>query len=177
MRIIAGRFRGHRLATPPGSATRPTSDRVRESLFSMLASRDALADARVLDLFAGSGALGLEAVSRGASHATFVERSRKACECIRDNVARLGVQSDTTVYCRDVHEFLGTVGSAEYDLVFADPPYTHDSATLPGLVEDVIAEGGILVLEHDGTRSFQEAPWHITTRRFGNTHISIFGGR
>jgi 16S rRNA (guanine966-N2)-methyltransferase len=125
MRIIAGKWRGRSLEAPRGMATRPTSDRVREALFSMLASRlGSFEDLRVADLFAGSGALGLEALSRGAAHATFVESDARAATAIRRNAGKLGAT---------VQLLSGTAlalpASEPFHLVFADPPYAPGSGT------------------------------------------------
>src|SRR3954467_10782232 len=119
MRIIAGRWRGRPLLSPPGHATRPTADRVREALFSMLASRlGTFEGLQVADLFAGSGALGLEALSRGAAHCVFVEKDRRAVEAIRANLAALGASGE--VLARDAdHAAL----PGPFDLAFLDPPY------------------------------------------------------
>src|SRR5579862_3097519 len=124
MRIIAGSHRGHRIAAPPGRDTRPTSDRVRENAFNLIGPVD---DANVLDLFAGSGALGLEALSRGAARATFVESDRDACRVISANLDKLRLHG--SVLCADVvrtvmHERL------HYDLVLCDPPYDFDAKRL-----------------------------------------------
>ena len=128
MRIVAGTWRGRRLAAPPGSKTRPTADRVRQALFDMLlhapwGGADAVAGARVLDAFAGTGALGLEALSRGAAHATFMESDRAALATLRANVAALGAGERATLLAADaLHCSAGTpVG-----LVFLDPPYAED---------------------------------------------------
>src|SRR5580765_7936964 len=125
MRIIAGKWRGRPLEAPPGLATRPTSDRVRETLFSMLASRlGSLEDLRVADLFAGSGALGFEALSRGAALATFVESDRAASEMIRRNADKLGASVQLLT-----GSALALPRSEPFDLVFADPPYAPGAGT------------------------------------------------
>ena len=119
MRIIAGRWRGRPLIAPPGDATRPTSDRAREALFSMLASRlGNFEELRVADIFAGTGALGLEALSRGATRCTFVERDREAVAALKANVERLGA-TGTDVRAQAAESFTG----GPFDLVFMDPPY------------------------------------------------------
>jgi 16S rRNA (guanine966-N2)-methyltransferase len=118
LRIVAGKWRGRTLASPPGGTTRPTADRAREALFSMLASRIGSFEAlRVADLFAGTGALGLEALSRGAAHCTFVERDRPALEALRRNVAALGAEAD--IRAQSAESFTG----GPFDLILIDPPY------------------------------------------------------
>ena len=124
MRIVGGRFRGRALRTPSSDAIRPTSDRLRETLFDVLAHRyrDPVAGGRVIDLFAGTGALGLEALSRGAAHALFVEDGTEARALIRDNVEALGVAGLCRIFRRDATR-LGDVQAAPFDLAFLDPPY------------------------------------------------------
>lgn len=124
MRIVGGRFRGRTLRAPADDATRPTSDRLRETLFDVLAHRydDPVTGARVIDLFAGTGALGLEALSRGAAHALFVEDGGPARALIRDNVEALGVAGLCRIFRRDATK-LGAVQAAPFDLAFLDPPY------------------------------------------------------
>ena len=135
MRIIAGKWRGRPIDGPPGLATRPTADRVREALFSMLASRlGTFEDLRVADLFAGSGALGLEALSRGAATATFVENDRAAAAVIRSNAERLGASVQLLG-----GSALALPRSEPFDLVFADPPYSPGSGS--AVVESVINAG------------------------------------
>ncbi len=127
MRIIAGQWRGRPIEAPPGMATRPTADRVRETLFSMLASRlGSFEDLRVADLFAGSGALGLEALSRGATHATFVESDPKASGAIERNADKLGAADRVQIRAGSA---LALPRSEPFDLIFADPPYERGSGT------------------------------------------------
>src|SRR5436853_3915419 len=127
MRIIAGEWRGRQLEAPPGQSTRPTADRVRETLFSMLASRlGSFEDLRVADLFAGSGALGLEALSRGAQSVIFVERDSKAVAIIKRNADRLGAAERTRVLGSSA---LALPRSEPFDLILADPPYAEGSGT------------------------------------------------
>ena len=148
MRIIAGQFRGRPLQAPPCSATRPTGDRVREALFSMLASRlGSFEDLRVADLYAGSGALGLEALSRGAAEAVFVETDPKAQATIRANAAKLGVTDKVRILGGPA---LALPRSEPFDLILADPPYANGSGT--ALVKAVteagwLAPGGWLSVE------------------------------
>jgi 16S rRNA (guanine966-N2)-methyltransferase len=139
MRVIAGEYRGRRLKSPPGVRTRPTSDRVREALFSILGDVE---DLRVADLFAGSGALGIEALSRGAEHATFVEKSHGAVGVLNFNLAALGIVDGIEVFEWDTVEWLRTVGGElAFDVVFVDPPYSSAprlgeplTALLPGIL-------------------------------------------
>ena len=144
MRVIAGSARGRRLFVPPGLDVRPTKDRVREAVFSALDARGLLVGASVLDLYAGSGALGIEALSRGADSAVFVEQHRPAADAIAQNVESLGFDA-TRVVCGSVHSFLqgARPNEALFDLVFADPPYdTTDAAA--GSVLTALAESGWL---------------------------------
>lgn len=175
MRIIAGKHRGRRLAAPKGEATRPTSDRAREALFSILGPVD---DASVLDLFAGSGAMGLEALSRGAARCVFVESDRAACRVIEDNLAKLRL-TGALVLCKDAFQALREEGAAHrtYDLVLADPPYdAWDSleARLGDAVEPVLAPDGLLVVE-TAARVEPVLPLDlVTSRRYGSARISVF---
>lgn len=153
MRIVAGALGGRRLVAPAGDATRPTTDRVREALFSILGGRGVIDGARVLDLYAGTGALGLEALSRGAVHATFVEAGRPALVALRDNVKALGVGDATSVVAARAERWAKTAAvDAPFDLVLADPPWADVAracetiATLAG--RGLVAGDGLVVLEH-----------------------------
>ena len=142
MRIIAGQWRGRKLVTPEGTETRPTADRVRELLFSMLVSRlGSFEDLRVADLYAGSGALGLEALSRGAAFACFVEQDPRALAAIRANTEALGAGDKTRTFARSVEAL---PASEPFDLLFADPPYEpgSGSAALAHLLSAGWAEAG-----------------------------------
>ena len=171
LRIVAGRWGGRRLVAPPGRETRPTSDRVREALFSILGPIDG---ERVLDLFAGSGALGLEALSRGAASATLVERAPGALRALRANVEALGAPAD--VVAADARSFLRSAREqgAEYDLVFLDPPYRAASALGRDLeLEPVLAAAARVVAESD-RRSPLDLSLPVTDeRRYGDTLIRI----
>ena len=151
MRIIAGEFGSRRIQTPSGIATRPTLDKTRESLFSILSGR--LAGASVLDLFAGSGALGLEAISRGAAHADFCDKSRQAAMAIEQNISSLQVGTRTRLLHMDWSQALRNLAgeSARYDLIFLDPPYLTDyDPILRGIADyGLLANDGLLIAEHD----------------------------
>lgn len=153
VRVIAGVHSGRRLRTPPGLDTRPTTDRARSALFSMLG---ALEGARVLDCFAGSGALGIEAASRGAARVTFVERGRPALAALRANLADLGLADSTRVLAADWRAALReeTARGARYDLVLADPPFELTAAVAPALGTALVAltrPGSRVVVEYPGS--------------------------
>jgi 16S rRNA (guanine966-N2)-methyltransferase len=175
VRIIAGSRKGHRIAAPRGDNTRPTGDRAREALFNMLGPLDG---AEVLDLFAGSGALGLEALSRGARRCVFVESGHGAARVIQANLLKLGL-TGATVQKRDALAFLREerARGVRYDLVLCDPPYDAWEQLREGLAEllpGVIAPGGMLVVETDA-RTEPVLPLELaTTRRYGSARITLF---
>ncbi|MGZ4592700.1 MAG: 16S rRNA (guanine(966)-N(2))-methyltransferase RsmD [Actinomycetes bacterium] len=156
-RIVSGSARGRRLAVPPGSTTRPTSDRAREALFSTVESlMVSLAGARVLDLYAGSGAVGLEALSRGADHALLVESDARAARTIRDNVAATAVAGAVVRSDRVERLVAGTAPDAPYDFVFLDPPYDLSDDGLRAVLDDLVRgrwmRPGALVVVERATR-------------------------
>ncbi len=176
MRVIAGTYRGRTLKAPPGERTRPTSDRVREALFSILGDR--IRDAEVLDLFAGSGALGLEALSRGASNATFVDEDPKAIAAVRANLDAVKAVAD--VRRSDALRFLSGASErgAQYDLVFLDPPYRLAERLAPSLSEAlpaVLAPGAVAVAESDRRTPLTLDLTLHDERRYGETLIRIYG--
>lgn len=169
-RIIAGTAGGRTLRTPPGSGTRPTSDRVREALFSALDARDAVRGSRVLDLYAGSGALGLEAASRGASFVVLVESDRRAAEVIGRNVGDLGLEGVRVTRATVEAALAPAPGPSDTaDLVLVDPPYDVDEATLGAVLARLaagwLAPGGLVVVERS-TRS-PEPTWPPGIERTG----------
>ncbi len=176
MRVVAGRFGGHTLVAPRGRATRPTSDRVREALFSILAG--SVEGARVLDLFAGSGALAIEALSRGASEATLVDSSAAAVAAIHRNLEAVGV--DASVRRQDALRYLERArkDARLYDLVFLDPPYRRASALgkqLSAALGAVLAPGARVVAESDRRAPLELDLELLDERRYGDTLIRIHG--
>jgi 16S rRNA (guanine966-N2)-methyltransferase len=172
VRVVAGELRGRKLVAPPGDATRPTADRVREALFSILGDVSGL---RVLDLYAGSGALGIEALSRGAAAAVFVDSSQAAVTAIRRNLSELGLEAP--VQRRDVLGYLAAAaGRDPYDLVFADPPYDSAVRLAPELAEllpPVLAEDAVIVTESN-KRAPLELPFPLLRdRSYGDTRIAV----
>jgi len=170
LRVVAGAFKGRRLAAPRGARTRPTADRVREALFSMLAYVEG---ARVLDLYAGSGALGIEALSRGAASAVFVDDDARAVAAIERNLEPLG--ADATVVQADVERFLDRAAGA-FDLVFCDPPYACAARLAAPLAERLpvlTSEDARIVTESD-KRNPLVLPFPLRVERtYGDTRIAI----
>lgn len=170
MRVVGGSARGRRLQAPPGRSVRPTSDRVREAIFDILSSLGAVEGASVVDLFAGSGALGIEALSRGANAATFIERDPKAVASVRANLAATGTADRAEVVGADVVAWLEGPGAARrFDLALCDPPYGFDgwSELLGHLRAD------LAVLESSGP---VEAPpsWHaVKVKRYGGSVVTL----
>ncbi len=175
MRIGSGEFSGRKLHAPKGAKTRPTGARLKKSLFDVLASLSAgLAGARVLDLFAGAGALGLESLSRGAARAVFVERGRKAADVIRRNIEELGVAGRGELLALDVRAALAKLehDGETFDLVFADPPYETDeledelSRLLSALgTGELVVSDGLVVVEHHHKRELLESYGELTRFR------------
>jgi 16S rRNA (guanine966-N2)-methyltransferase len=177
MRVIAGSLGGRRLTAPRGRDTRPTSDRVREALFSIL---EPVQGARVLDLFAGSGALAIEALSRGAAAATLVEPAPAALGAIRANLAALGL--DAEVRAQSARSFLGgaSAGARQYDLVFLDPPYRQArelSDELSAALGPILAPDARVVAESDRRAPLSLALELRDERRYGDTLIRIYAHR
>ncbi len=182
MRVIAGAFKGRRLVTPRGPATRPTADQVRIALMDTLAPW--LTGARVLDLFAGAGGVGLEALSRGAAHATFVERAGRAVAALEANIRTLGVEALTRVLRLDVLRALARLAAEgqRFEIVFLDPPYDADltAATLEALGGGhVTAPEALVVAQHLTKRAPADAYGALhafRARRFGETTLTFFRG-
>ncbi len=187
MRIIAGTFRSRVLEAPAGLATRPSSDRLRETLFNVLAPR--IEDSSFLDLYAGSGAVGIEALSRGATHVTFVERAPAALEVLRANLDRLGVTEGFRVHAASVGTFLrrpGTAAAVLFDVVFLDPPYdaAEEYAAALGLLggasAGLLAEGGLVIAEHRRKQRLEVRYGELERTRLleqGDAALSFFAPR
>ena len=166
MRVVAGEFGGRRLVAPEGDSTRPTTDRVREAIFNALGSAGLLDGALVADLFAGSGAIGIEALSRGAEHCVFVERDRTALRALDENLDHLDLLARSKVLALDA---VSASGNLDVDIVFADPPYDFDRwAELLGRIaaDFVVAEAGAAVEPPAG--------WDVMrSRKYGRTHVTF----
>ncbi len=175
VRVGGGQVRGRVLKVARGSATRPSSGRVRNALFSMLSSR--LSGASVLDLYAGAGALGIEALSRGAAHVDFVEQGGRECTALRANLDSLGLAAQARVHRMTVDRALSVL-SGPYDLVLMDPPYAQDA--LPPLlerIEPLVADDGTVVAEHGRRQSLPSVVGRlarVTERAYGETTLSIY---
>ena len=172
LRVVAGAARGRRMATPAGATTRPTPDRVREAVFNALASLDAIAGARVLDAFAGSGALGIEALSRGAAAVVFAETDRAARSVVEANLVATGLAGPTAV--RPVPGEQVLVQDGPWDLVLLDPPYTFDGwAGLLGDAAAHLSPGGIAVVESNREVAVPAPLECLRCRRYGGTVVTF----
>jgi 16S rRNA (guanine966-N2)-methyltransferase len=175
VRIVAGSRKGHRIGAPKGVVTRPTSDRVREAVFNIVGP---VQDATVLDVFAGSGALGLEALSRGASRAVFVESDRAACRVIQENLEKLRL-TGAVVLCQDAQRALReeAARNRRFDLILVDAPYEdweRHEAALAELLPGLLADDGVAVVE-TSERVEPELPLPlVTSRRYGSARITVF---
>lgn len=174
MRVIAGTARGRPLVAPRGTATRPIADRVKETLFDILGDR--VPDAHVLDLYAGSGAIGIEALSRGAARCDFVEHDRRAVSAIRENLDRAGVGDRGSVHVQDAMRYLAAAGEEQIGLAILDPPYAERAILAP--LERLIghlAPGAVVVVKHHWRTPVPEPPgltvWR--ERRFGETSLTF----
>ena len=172
MRVVAGTLRGRPIVAPEGDATRPTTDRAREATFNSLMSLGAVEDAKVIDLFAGSGAMGIEALSRGAASCAFLERDRKALDSIRHNIKTLQLADNTTILSGDV--MTNVVALRNVDLVLADPPYDFDRwADLLTVLNLVMAPGGVVVTESAREIQPPEGWEAIRSKRYGRAWVAF----
>jgi len=177
MRIVGGRFGGRTLSVPKSNAIRPTQDRVREALFNMIAAE--VPGCAFLDLFAGSGAVGLEALSRGAAAAVFVERDRRHADVLRRNIAALGVDAAAKVVVADAYKWITSYSGPGFSAAFADPPYAlgeergYESVLTVLSGRNIVCEGGLFVAEADAAQQPAAADgWElIRDRAYGKTRI------
>ena len=180
MRVIAGAYKGRNLKSPPSMNVRPTSDRLRETLFNVIAPR--IEESRFLDLCAGSGAVGIEALSRGASHVTFVDRSRRSCALIESNLELCRVSEEQQViYCSDAYEFLRQTRSGPWDIIFFDPPYKDDYLKALEFVgantSKLLNEDGLLIAEHHHKNTLPEQVGNLRRIRVlkqGDSSLSFY---
>ncbi len=180
MRIIAGAYKGRNLKSPPSMNVRPTSDRLRETLFNVIAPR--IQEARFLDLCAGSGAVGIEALSRGASYATFVDRSRRSCKLIEANLELCRVPEEQhEIYSSEASEFLRQTKAEPWDIVFFDPPYKEDYLKtlelLGSKTSKLLTDEGLVVVEHHHKNVLPEAIGNLRRTRVlkqGDSSLSFY---
>lgn len=177
MQIIAGTYRGRKLAGAATKAVRPCTGRVKKSIFDTLAARIDFEGIRVLDLFAGFGNLGFEALSRGAAHVTFVDRGREALAAMQRSAAQLGLAKECAILDADVESFVRRGSGAPWALVFCDPPYAWED--YPGLIEAIIASGALaeeafLLIEHSTEHDFSDLPSYAFHRDYGMTRVTYF---
>ena len=180
MRIISGRWRGMRLATlgrgDPGAQLRPTPDRVRESLFSMLEHRNVLEGARVIDLFAGTGALGLEALSRGAACVVFVENGRTGQRLIAENISKLGAEDQSTLIRADATR-TKLADQDAFDLVFLDPPYGRALGELAlANLRHCLTQDALVIWEESAFKNPPDGYAMVEQRKFGEVHMTLLSG-
>ena len=180
MRVISGLYRGRVLKSPPDNRTRPTSDRLRETLFNILAPR-INDDTRFLDLCAGTGAIGIEALSRGAAFVTFVDRSKKSCALIEENLDKLDIpESSTDILALDAENFSGRKHATGWDIAFLDPPYDADYSIVMhefGFNKTLLNDEGVLVVEHHSKKQMPDEVgklrrWRILKQ--GETSLSFY---
>jgi 16S rRNA (guanine966-N2)-methyltransferase len=169
MRVISGSVRNRRLVAPEGIGTRPTPERVREATFNALGSLGAVTDATVLDLFAGSGAMGIEALSRGAAHVTFVDQDRAARMAIDANLVATGLGASADVVPSTVERFVATAGERRWDVALLDPPYDYDG--WPELLLDLPVDLAVMESDREVDPPFG---WEVLrAKRYGKTHVVI----
>ena len=169
MRIVGGQWRGRTIRAPRGNSVRPTLDRVREAWMSIV--QLSIPGARVLDLFAGSGALGIEALSRGAQSAHFVDIDPRSLEAVRDNIAALGAVDRSVVTGADALEFAASIGSDEYDVAFVDPPYATDAAVRIAEIWLARPFSAVIGIEHARSAAL---PAGGDSRRYGDSCITFY---
>lgn len=174
VRIISGIYGGRKIEAPSTSRTHPMSERARGALFNSIAAE--LPGAEVLDAFAGTGALGLEALSRGAKHATFVERDRVAQKVLAKNIVVLGVEKTTTLIRASVASWCDTMENRDFDIIFADPPYHDPQFSTVSRLMGLLKPGGLMILSHPGRGEEPTKPGVVVVdnRSYGNAHLTFY---
>ena len=175
MRVITGIARGHKLVTPEGIDVRPTTEKVKEGIFSSIQFK--IEGAKVLDLFAGSGQMGIEALSRGADHAVFVDNSVKSLRCVNENLRNTGLSRQAEVISRDSYDYI-RLTAQKFDIIILDPPYRygHILNLLP-LAEKKLNNGGFIICEYEKEAESPQAPENMVlkkTYRYGKINVSVF---
>ncbi len=178
MRVIAGKYKGRQLRTVADLSVRPATGRVKGSVFNILQNRVDWTEASVLDLFAGSGGLGIEALSRGARRAVFVENSKRAIVFLKQNISAIADSTECEIIAADVFDYLARP-RAQFDIVFADPPYDFEVLNrLPSLIfqSGVVSRKGYLIIEHPQQLRFEQSPlWKAAVvRKYGRTVVTFF---
>lgn len=176
IRIIAGKFGGRWISADVGRATHPMGDRVRSAMFSMLKSRDALKDARVLDAFAGTGAIGLEALSRGAKFVTFIERDKTAVKVIKVNITTLNIAESVKVIQSGVSGWTDTSKDDKYDIIFADPPYHDKQFSTVSKLTKYLRPNGLMILSYPGRETVPDLNGVVVVdnRIYGEAALALF---
>jgi 16S rRNA (guanine966-N2)-methyltransferase len=174
VRIISGTYGGRKIEAPNTSRTHPMSERARGALFNSIATE--LAGAEVLDAFAGTGALGLEALSRGASYATFVERDKIAQKVLSSNIKMLGVEKTTTIIRASVASWYDTMENRDFDIIFADPPYYDPQFSTVSRLFGLLKPSGLMILSHPGRGEEPTKPGVVVVdnRSYGNAHLTFY---
>lgn len=174
LRIIAGQYGGRTIAAPDGRKTHPMSERVRNALFNSIGNE--IQGAKVLDAFAGTGAIGLEAMSRGADHVTFIERDRIAQKVIVENITTLGVRDQSKLIRASVSAWAGTYDGPQFDIIFADPPYHDVQFSTVTLLMGLLKPSALMVLSHPGRSECQTRPGVVVVdnRSYGDATLTLF---
>jgi 16S rRNA (guanine(966)-N(2))-methyltransferase RsmD len=178
MRVISGKFKYKRLFSPVGKDVRPTTDRIKETLFSILTSHGFFQDSVVLDLFSGTGALGIESISRGAAKAVFIDKSRDSYLLTKKNLEHVGASADEyEIYNVDYEFALKKLKGRRFDVIFADPPYAMRAhSKILSLIKryDLLSSGGMVVVEHDSSECVTDEDFNADTRKCGTTALTFF---
>jgi 16S rRNA (guanine966-N2)-methyltransferase len=174
LRLIAGTYGGRQIVAPDGHKTHPMSERIRNALFNSIG--DEIKDAVVLDAFAGTGAIGLEAISRGAKHATFIERDRSAQKALAENIDALGVDDQAKLVRAPVASWINTYDGNKFDIIFADPPYHDTQFSTVSQLMGLLKPGALMVLSHPGRDLCPTRPGVVVVdnRSYGDATLSLF---